>query len=90
MLQEIHADSEVRRQEYQNLLTTMGESPGTEYARLAALCGLRITEAVASWAEEAQQGVPNHEVIIDPRRPESRTAKAVFKVAPVAIGVPEK
>jgi PadR family transcriptional regulator, regulatory protein AphA len=86
LLQEIQAGSEGRRLEYQTLLTEMEESPGTEYAQLVVLCGLRMAEAVAAWALEAQERVPAHQVIIDPRRPEPRTAPRMFRAAPVAMG----
>lgn len=86
LLRDIQAGAEESRREYQTLLDQMGESLGTEYARLVVLYGVRTAEAVASWAQEAQERIPAHAVNIDPRRPESRTAATIFRVAPVAMG----
>jgi DNA-binding PadR family transcriptional regulator len=84
-LEEVRAGAEVRRREFEAFLSEMGQRPGTEYARLAVLYGLRISEAIGSWAEEAVAHLPGHPVSIDPRRPHPETADSMFRIAPVAL-----
>jgi DNA-binding PadR family transcriptional regulator len=84
LLQEVRAGAEARRREFEDLLAAMEQAPGTEYARLVVLHGLRLAEATASWADEAEQRVPGYTVRIDPRRPLPRTAEAMFQIAPTA------
>jgi PadR family transcriptional regulator AphA len=86
LVREVGAGAEARRREFEGLLSTMEQAPGTEYARLVVLHGLRLAEATASWAEEAQGRIPAYDVRIDPRRPRPRTAEAMFQIAPTAGG----
>jgi len=84
LLEQVRAGAESRRDEFGALLEAMEEAPGTEYARLVVLHGLRLAEATASWAEEAATRIPSHRVRIDPRRPRPRTAEAMFRIAPTS------
>ena len=81
-LDEVASGAERRRREFESFLDGMRDAPGTEYARLAVLYGLRVSEAIAAWAEEARSQVPSHDVAIDPRRREPTTANAMFRIAP--------
>lgn len=83
-LRQVGADAEVQRQQYEVFLREMEQAPGTEYARLVVLYGLRMSEAIAAWAEEAKERIPKYKVVINPRRPRPRTADAMFRMAPVA------
>ena len=60
LLQEVHAAAEDRRMEYQTLLTEMEESPGTEYAQLAVLYGLRAAEAVPGPGQRSHGRIRSH------------------------------
>lgn len=84
LLLEVRAGAEARRREFEGLLAAMEQAPGTEYARLVVLHGLRLAEATASWADEAEARIPSYAVRIDPRRPRPRTAEAMFQIAPPA------
>jgi DNA-binding PadR family transcriptional regulator len=84
LLDEVRAGAETRRREYEAFLGEMEQAPGTEYARLVVLYGLRIAEATGSWAEEAADHIPRHPVSIDPRRARPETADAMFRIAPSA------
>jgi len=86
LLRDVRNGAEARRREFEELLREMEQAPGTEYARLVVLYGLRMAEAMAAWAEEAARRIPDHEVRIDPRRPRPRTAEAMFRMAPAATG----
>ena len=89
LLDAVRANAEDRRHEYEALLDEMQRAPGTEYARLVVLYGLRTAETIRSWAEEAQRLLPGYEVTIDPRRPHPDTASAMFRIAPVAATAEE-
>jgi DNA-binding PadR family transcriptional regulator len=89
LLDGIRAGADGRRREYEAFLSEMQQAAGTEYARLVALYGLRMAEAVGSWAEEAREDLPGYEVTIDPRRPHPNTANAMFRIAPVAAAADE-
>ncbi len=84
LLDEVASGAQRRRGEFEAFLNGMGDAPGTEYAHLAVLYGLRMSEAIAAWAEEARSQVPGHGVDIDPRRREPTTANAMFRIAPPA------
>lgn len=84
LLEEIRGGADASRRLFEAFLSEMGDRPGTEYARLAVLYGLRISEAIGSWAEEAEEHIPDHPVGIDPRRANPETADAMFRIAPAA------
>jgi hypothetical protein len=48
---------------------------------VTVLFGLRVAEAVAAWAQEAQSLLPERAHRIDPRR-EPRLATEMFRAAP--------
>lgn len=90
LLDHIKAGAETRRRDFQALLEAMDSAPGTEYARLVVLHGVRLAEATAAWADEAAERLPAHLVRIDPRRPRPRTAEAMFRIAPASTeAIPE-
>jgi DNA-binding PadR family transcriptional regulator len=90
LLEQVRAGAESRRDEFGALLEAMEEAPGTEYARLVVLHGLRLAEATASWADEAARRIPSYRVRIDPRRPRPRTAEAMFRMAPTSSGATDE
>ena len=61
----------------------LGSIPDSAYARVTVLFGQRMAEAMASWAQEAQDLLPGRAHRIDPRR-EPRAATAMFRAAPRA------
>lgn len=84
LLEHVKAGAETRRRDFQALLDAMESAPGTEYARLVVLHGVRLAEATAAWADEAAARLPAHPVRIDPRRPRPQTAATMFRIAPAA------
>jgi DNA-binding PadR family transcriptional regulator len=67
--------------QYQEFLKLLGSVPDSAYARVTVLFGLRVAEAVAAWAQEAQSLLPERAHRIDPRR-EPRLATEMFRAAP--------
>jgi PadR family transcriptional regulator, regulatory protein AphA len=90
LLDQVRAAAEGRRRAFRALLEAMEEAPGTEYARLVVLHGLRLAEATASWVDEAAGRIPSYRVRIDPRRPRPRTAEAMFRAAPTSSGATDE
>ncbi len=75
------AADEARR--YSDYTELLGSAPDAAYARVAVLFGLRMAEAIAAWAEEAEALLPERARRIDPRRREPATAPALFRALPV-------
>jgi len=74
------AADEARR--YSDYTELLGSAPDAAYARVAVLFGLRMAEAIAAWAEEAEALLPERARRIDPRRREPETAPALFRALP--------
>jgi DNA-binding PadR family transcriptional regulator len=74
-------DAAAQAGQYREFLELLGAVPDSAYARVTVLFGLRVAEAVASWAEEAQALLPEQAHRIDPRR-EPRLAAEMFRAAP--------
>jgi len=67
--------------QYQEFSKLLDSVPDSAYARVTVLFGLRVAEAVAAWAQEAQSLLPERAHRIDPRR-EPRLATEMFRAAP--------
>jgi PadR family transcriptional regulator AphA len=74
------AADEARR--YSDYTELLGSTPEAAYARVTVLFGLRVAEAIAAWAEEAQALLPERASRIDPRRPDQKTAPALLRALP--------
>jgi PadR family transcriptional regulator AphA len=74
------AADEARR--YSDFAELLGSAPEAAYARVAVLFGLRMAEAIAAWAEEARDLLPERAYRIDPRREDPKTAPAMFGALP--------
>ena len=82
LLQGVAEEAADEAARYADFTERLGSAPETAYARVAVLFGLRMAEAIAAWAEEAQALLPEEARRIDPRRSESRTASAMFGALP--------
>ena len=69
--------------QYAGFLKMLADAPDCEYARIVVLFGLKMAEAFVAWAEEARALLPAHEHRVDPRRPDPKTAPALFRAAPL-------
>jgi DNA-binding PadR family transcriptional regulator len=67
--------------QYAEFFELLSSVPDSGYARAAVLFGLRMAEAMASWAQEAQALLPERAHRINPRR-EPLAATAMFRAAP--------
>jgi PadR family transcriptional regulator, regulatory protein AphA len=81
LLQSVRDEAAARAGQYQEFFTLLSSAPDTEYARMTVLFGLRMAEAIAGWAGEAQALLPENPHRIDPRR-EPKTATVMFRAAP--------
>jgi PadR family transcriptional regulator, regulatory protein AphA len=81
LLQEVRAGALAQVQELEALLAVM-DHPGAAYARLTVLLLLRMAEATAAWAQDAQASLPPSRIAIDPRRGSSTVAASIFKAVP--------
>jgi PadR family transcriptional regulator, regulatory protein AphA len=81
LLRGVHKRARNQATQYADYLNLLKSSPDSAYAQVTVLFGLRIAEAIASWAEEAQAMLPEHAPRLDPRR-EPRTAAAMLRSAP--------
>jgi PadR family transcriptional regulator AphA len=80
LLRQVRARALAQAEELAGLHAAM-EHPAAAYARLTVSFGMHMAEAIAAWAEEAQAGLPAGRIEIDPRRPSSTTAAALFRAA---------
>lgn len=80
LLREVRAKARAEAAELSSLLAVM-DHPDAAYARLTVSFGVRMTEAMAAWAEEAEACLPPERIEIDPRRVGSTTASALFRAA---------
>jgi len=81
LLRAVEGEAAVQAGQYQEFLKLLDPVPDSAYAQVTVLFGLRIAEAVAAWAREAQDLLPERAHRIDPRR-EPRMATAMFRAAP--------
>jgi hypothetical protein len=81
LLQRVRDEAAIEAGEYQEFFELLSSAPDTEYARVTVLFGLRVAEAIASWADEAQALLPERAHRIDPRR-EPKGATAMLRAAP--------
>jgi PadR family transcriptional regulator AphA len=81
LLQEVRAGALSQVQELEALLAVL-DHPDAAYARLTVSFLLRMAEATAAWARDAQASLPPGRIGIDPRRANSTVAMAMFKAVP--------
>jgi PadR family transcriptional regulator, regulatory protein AphA len=67
--------------QYEDYLKLLAKTPDSAYAQITVLFGLRLAEAIAAWAQEAQALLPELAPRLDPRR-EPRTAAAMLRSVP--------
>ncbi|HVX16412.1 MAG TPA: PadR family transcriptional regulator [Acidimicrobiales bacterium] len=82
LLDEVAEQAAEDADRYRAFYELLASIPDASYARMAALFGLRLAEAIAGWATEARALVPEQQFRIDPRREHPRNADAMFKAAP--------
>ena len=66
--------------ELRELQAAMGH-PAAAYAKATVSFGIRMAEAIAAWAEEAEACLPPGRIEIDPHRPGSTTAAGLLRAA---------
>lgn len=81
LLHAVEDEASAQAGQYRGFLELLGPVPESAYARVTVLFGLRMAEAMASWAGEARALLPERSGRIDPRR-EPRAATAMFRAAP--------
>jgi PadR family transcriptional regulator, regulatory protein AphA len=81
LLRAVQGEAAAAAGQYQEFLELLNSVPDSAYARVTVLFGLRVAEAMASWAREAMALLPERAHRIDPRR-EPRDATAMFRAAP--------
>jgi DNA-binding PadR family transcriptional regulator len=83
LLRVVQDEAADQASKYTGFLELLGSVPDSAYAQVTVLFGLRMAEAIASWAEEARDLLPERAFQIDPRR-EPKVATAMFRAAPPA------
>ena len=77
----VHERARGQAEQYTGYLKLLETTPDSEYAQVTVLFGLRVAEAIAAWAQEAQALLPEHAPRLDPRR-EPGAAAALLRSAP--------
>jgi hypothetical protein len=81
LLRDVHGRARDQAMQYTGYLKLLETTPDSAYAQVAVLFGLRVAEAIAAWAQEAQVMLPEHAPRLDPRR-EPGNAAALLRSAP--------
>ncbi len=82
MLEIVRDEAADEAARYAGFMKMLADAPDSEYASIVVLFGLKMAQAFAAWAEEARALLPAHQRRVDPRRPNPRTAPALFRAAP--------
>jgi PadR family transcriptional regulator, regulatory protein AphA len=82
LLDDVQAAAERDASEYSDFVELLRPDPGAVYAQMVALFEVRVAEAVAAWAAEARELLPQDAYQIDPRRTDPKTATALFRAVP--------
>lgn len=83
----------VAREEHEQLAeldARLADNPDAAFARATVLFGLRVSAAIAAWAEEVESTLPAKEIRIDPRRPEPANALGLLESLPDRRSVPRR
>jgi PadR family transcriptional regulator, regulatory protein AphA len=81
LLQGVRTGARAEADELGALLAIM-DHPDAAYARMTVSFAVRVAEAIAAWAQDAEASLPSGRRPIDPRRAGSVTAEALFRSAP--------
>ena len=82
LLDEVRAAAERDAGEYSEFVELLRSDPEAVYAQVVALFEVRMAEAVAAWAAEARELLPQDAYQINPRRTDPKTATALFRALP--------
>jgi len=82
LLDEVRQGADNQAEQYRGFLELLGEVPDSSYSRMVVLFGMRVAEAIAAWAKEAEALLPKRRLRVDPRRQDPRYATAMFHAAP--------
>lgn len=80
------AAAEEQRRALQELHDALADTPDAAYARATVLYGLKVSRAVAEWAEEVEHSLPAAEIRIDPRRRRAENALRLLGALPSRAG----
>ena len=82
LLDEVRGAAERDAGEYSQFVELLRPDPEAAYALVVALFEVRVAAAVAAWAAEARELLPQDAYQIDPRRTDPKTATALFRAVP--------
>lgn len=83
LLEGVHGRAQDQAAQYADYLKLLEGTPDSGYAQVTVLFGLRVAEAIAAWAQEAQGMLPEDAPRLDPRREPGTTAALLRSAPPV-------
>jgi PadR family transcriptional regulator AphA len=82
LLRDCRAAVEEERRGLEEIDALLEPTPDAFYARATVLFGLKVSAAIAAWAEEIERLVPDEPISIDPRRREAENALRLLTSLP--------